>query len=48
MQKVNIYDNLVYSDKKVQITPLMDTDSSKEIRIVFKDIKIGIHYFCCL
>jgi quercetin dioxygenase-like cupin family protein len=36
MQKVNIYENLVYSDEKVQITPLMDGDASKEIRIVFK------------
>ena len=40
MKKVNIYDNLVYSDKKVQITPLMNTDSSKEIRIVFKKDQI--------
>lgn len=40
MKKINIYDNLVYSDKKVQITPLMDTDSSKEIRIVFKKNQI--------
>jgi len=36
MKKINIYENLAYSDDKVQITPLMDTDSSKEIRIVFK------------
>lgn len=36
MQKVNIYENLVYSDEKVQITPLLDGDTSKEIRIVFK------------
>lgn len=36
MQKANIYENLVYSDEKVQITPLMDGNASKEIRIVFK------------
>jgi quercetin dioxygenase-like cupin family protein len=36
MQKVNIYENLVYSDEKVQITPMLESDSSKEIRIVFK------------
>jgi len=40
MKKVNIYENLVYSDVKVQITPLMNTDSSKEIRIVFKKDQI--------
>ena len=40
MQKVNIYENLVYSNEKVQITPLMNTDSSKEIRIVFKENQI--------
>lgn len=40
MKKTNIYENLVYSDEKVQITPLMDTDSSKEIRIVFKQNQI--------
>lgn len=40
MKKVNIYENLVYSDVKVQITPLMNTDSSKEIRIVFKENQI--------
>lgn len=36
MKKFNIYDNLVYSDEKVQITPMFDSDASKEIRIVFK------------
>ena len=36
MKKVNIYDNIEYDDKKVKITPLMETDVSKEIRIVFK------------
>ncbi len=40
MKKVNIYEGLVYSDEKVQITPLMNTDSSKEIRIVFKKNQI--------
>jgi len=40
MKKINIFENLEYSDKKVQITPLMDTDSSKEIRIVFKENQI--------
>ncbi len=37
MQKVNIYENLVYSDEKVQITPMIDNEASKEIRIVFKE-----------
>lgn len=36
MQKFNIYENLVYSDKKVQITPMYNSDISKEVRIVFK------------
>lgn len=40
MKKVNIYEKLVFSDEKVQITPMMDTDSSKEIRIVFKKNQI--------
>ena len=40
MKKANIYEHLVYSDEKVQITPLMNTDSSKEIRIVFKENQI--------
>ena len=37
MEKANIYENLVYSDEKVQITPMMNNDVSKEIRIVFKE-----------
>lgn len=36
MTKVNIFENLKYDENKVQITPLMETQSSKEIRIVFK------------
>jgi len=40
MKKVNIYENLEYNDKKVQITPLLTTDTSKEIRIVFKENQI--------
>jgi len=35
MKKFNIYDKLEYSYKKVQITPMFESDSSKEIRIVF-------------
>lgn len=35
MQKFNIYDNIVYDDKKVQITPMLNSETSKEIRIVF-------------
>jgi len=40
MNKINIYDNIEYSDKKVQITPLFESNSSKEIRIVFKKDQI--------
>ncbi len=40
MHKINIYDNIEYSDKKVQITPLFESNSSKEIRIVFKKDQI--------
>jgi len=36
MNKTNILENLEYSEKKVLITPLMETEISKEIRIVFK------------
>ncbi len=36
MHKINIYDSIEYSDKKVQITPLFESNSLKEIRIVFK------------
>lgn len=39
MQKVNILENLEYGDK-VQITPLFETQSSKEIRVVFKKEQI--------
>lgn len=35
MQKFNIYNNINYSQEKVQITPMFESDSSKEIRIVF-------------
>jgi len=40
MHKINIYDSLKYSEDKVQITPLFESDSSKEIRIVFKENQI--------
>lgn len=40
MQKFNIYENLVYSDEKVQITPMYNSDISKEVRIVFKEGQI--------
>ena len=40
MEKFNIYDNLVYGDKKVQITTMIESDASKEIRIVFKEGQI--------
>jgi len=40
MQKTNILENLEYNDEKVVITPLMETDTSKEIRIVFKKDQI--------
>ncbi len=40
MKKFNIYDGLEYSDKKVQITPMFESDVSKEIRIVFKKDQI--------
>ncbi len=40
MKKFNIYDGLEYSDKKVQITPMFESDNSKEIRIVFKKNQI--------
>jgi quercetin dioxygenase-like cupin family protein len=36
VQKFNIYENLKYDEKKVQITPMYNSDTSKEIRIVFK------------
>lgn len=40
MTKVNILENLVYSEEKVQITPLMESQTAKEIRIVFKKNQI--------
>ena len=40
MNKTNILENLEYNDTKVVITPLMETDTSKEIRIVFKKDQI--------
>ena len=39
MQKFNIYDGLEYGDK-VKITPMFESDSSKEIRIVFRKDQI--------
>ena len=35
MQKFNIYDDIKYSEEKIQITPMFESDASKEIRIVF-------------
>ncbi len=35
MNKFNIYDEIEFSEKKVKITPMFESDSSKEIRIVF-------------
>ncbi len=35
MKKFNIYDEIVFSKEKVQITPMFESDTSKEIRIVF-------------
>lgn len=40
MNKFNIYDNLEYGESKVKITPMFESDSSKEIRIVFKKDQI--------
>lgn len=40
MHKTNILENLEYNDDKVTITPLMETEISKEIRIVFKKDQI--------
>lgn len=36
MNKFNIYDNLEYDENKIKITPMIDNDFFKEIRIVFK------------
>lgn len=35
MKKFNIYDEIVFSKEKVQITPMFESEFSKEIRIVF-------------
>ena len=40
MQKFNIYDNLKYSEEKVQINPMFDDENRKEIRIVFSENQI--------
>jgi len=40
MQKYNIYDFLEYGEEKVKVTPMLETPSSKEIRIVFKQGQI--------
>jgi len=40
MQKFNIYDSLEYGETKVKITPMLETETSKEIRIVFKEGQI--------
>lgn len=40
MKKTNILENLEYNENKVSITPLMETEISKEIRIVFKKDQI--------
>lgn len=36
MQKYNILENIEYNENKVSITPMFETATSKEIRIVFK------------
>lgn len=36
MQKFNILEDLEYSDKKVQIKVMFESEASKEIRIAFK------------
>jgi len=40
MQKFNIYDFLEYGEEKVKVTPMLETEFSKEIRIVFKKDQI--------
>lgn len=40
MHKINILENLAYGEENVVITPLLETDVSKEIRIVFKKEQI--------
>lgn len=36
MEITSLLENVVYGDKKPAITPLMETEVTKEIRIVFK------------
>lgn len=40
MNKFNIYDNLEFGEDKVKITPMFNSDTSKEIRIAFKKDQI--------
>ena len=40
MEKVNIYDDIVYDEEKVKVSPILETEFSKEIRIVFKKNQI--------
>ena len=40
MEKVNIYDDIVYGEEKVKVSPILETEFSKEIRIVFKKNQI--------
>lgn len=40
MEKVNIYDDIVYGEEKVKVSPILETEFSKEIRIVFKKDQI--------
>ncbi len=40
MQKFNILDALEYGENKVAITPMFESDTSKEIRIIFKKDQI--------
>ncbi len=40
MKKFNIYDGLEYGENKVAITPMFESDASKEIRIVFKENQV--------
>ncbi|MFK2823011.1 cupin [Arcobacter sp. YIC-80] len=40
MEKVNIYDDIVYGEEKVKVSLILETEFSKEIRIVFKKDQI--------
>ena len=40
MNKINMYENLTYNEKKVDIKVMSDNDTLKEIRILFKQNQI--------